>query len=190
MGLWRQIPLLSEWCSYASVEKTSGVRVTRSLVYMYVLLISLSFCTFSFGHCVVCLLAIVLSVFWPLCCLFFFDLQSILIAPLVSSLFLTFKMKNVFFLLLFKVEITVRMPRDRWSTLLNKSLLRCPWGSNCLLVVLTMQQNLLLEKEVVHTAQYHLSHHLMLHHMKRILGYLPLWEMALPLMNTGRYIFK
>ena len=175
MGLWRQIPLLSEWCSYASVEKTSGVRVTRSLVYMYVLLISLSFCTFSFGH---------------LCCLFFFDLQSILIAPLVSSLFLSFKMKNIFFLLLFKVEITVRMPRDRWSTLLNKSLLRCPWGSNCLLVVLTMQQNLLLEKEVVHTAQYHLSHHLVLHHMKRILGYLPLWGMALPLMNTGRYIFK
>jgi hypothetical protein len=64
----------------------------------------------SFGHCVVCsssiygfwlplwyLLAIVLSVllrytdsdcpfgiFWPLCCLFFFDIQ-ILIAPLVSS---------------------------------------------------------------------------------------------------------
>jgi hypothetical protein len=30
----------------------------------------------------------------------------------------------------------------------------------------------------------------MLHHMKRILGYLPLWGMALPLMNTGRYIFK
>ena len=77
-----------------------------------------SFCTFSFGHCVVCssliyefwlplwylqtlLLTIVLSVllwftdsdypfgvfklfFWPLCCLFFFDLR-ILITPLVSS---------------------------------------------------------------------------------------------------------
>jgi hypothetical protein len=66
------------------------------------------FCPFSFGHCVVCpliygfwlplwyLLAIVLSVllwfmdsdypfgiFWPLCCLSFFDLQ-ILITPLVS----------------------------------------------------------------------------------------------------------
>ena len=39
----------------------------------------LSFCSFSFGHCVVCS-----SVFWPLCCLFFFELR-ILITPLVSS---------------------------------------------------------------------------------------------------------
>jgi hypothetical protein len=31
----------------------SGVRVTRSLV-LYVLYPCLSFCTFSFGHCVVC----------------------------------------------------------------------------------------------------------------------------------------
>ena len=88
----------------------SGVRVTRSLV-LYVCFVDhyLSFCTFSFCHCVVCssvfwslcclffcLLVIVLSVllsfghcvvcssvFWPLCCLFF-DIQ-ILINPLVSS---------------------------------------------------------------------------------------------------------
>ena len=47
----------------------SGVRVTRSLV-LYVCFVDrcLSFCTFSFGHCVVC----------------FFDIR-ILIAPLVSS---------------------------------------------------------------------------------------------------------
>ena len=47
----------------------SGIRVTRSLV-LYVCFIDrcLSFCTFSFGHCVVC----------------FFDIR-ILIAPLVSS---------------------------------------------------------------------------------------------------------
>ena len=46
-----------------------GVRVTRSLVlYVYFVDRCLSFCTFSFGHCVV----------------FFFDIR-ILIAPLVSS---------------------------------------------------------------------------------------------------------
>ena len=59
----------------------------------------LSFCTFSFGHCVVCsliyrfwlphwylqtLLVLLYFFFWPLCCLFFFDIQ-ILITPLVSS---------------------------------------------------------------------------------------------------------
>jgi hypothetical protein len=33
----------------------------------------------SFGHCVFCT-----SVFWPLCCLYFFDLR-ILKTPLVSS---------------------------------------------------------------------------------------------------------
>ena len=103
----------------------SGVRVTQSLVFCVMLVdCCLSFCLFSFGHCVVCssiyrfwlplwyLLAIVLSVllftdsdypfgiFWPLCCLSFFDLQilifwplcclsffdlQILITPLVSS---------------------------------------------------------------------------------------------------------
>jgi len=48
----------------------SGVRVTRSLV-LYVCLVDrcLSFCTFFF---------------WPLCCLFYFDIRF-LIAPLVSS---------------------------------------------------------------------------------------------------------
>jgi hypothetical protein len=48
----------------------SVVRVTRSLV-LYVCFVDrcLSFCTFSF---------------WPLCCLFFFDIR-ILIASLVSS---------------------------------------------------------------------------------------------------------
>ena len=47
----------------------SGVRVTRSLI-LYVCFVDqcLSFCTFSFGHCVV----------------FFFDIR-ILITPLVSS---------------------------------------------------------------------------------------------------------
>jgi hypothetical protein len=50
----------------------SGVRVTQSLVLcVCVVDRCLSFCPFSFGHCVVCLLAIVLSVFWPLCCLSF-----------------------------------------------------------------------------------------------------------------------
>jgi hypothetical protein len=88
----------------------SGVRVTWSLV-LYVCFVDrcLSFCTFSFGHCVVCssllyglwlpfwyLLAIVLSVllrytdydylfdiFWPLCCLFLFAIR-IMITSLVS----------------------------------------------------------------------------------------------------------
>ena len=88
----------------------SGVRVTRPLVLSVCFVDRcLSFCTFSFGHCVVCsspiyrfwlplwyLVAIVLSVLlrytdsdypfgilWPLCCLFFSDIQ-ILITPLVS----------------------------------------------------------------------------------------------------------
>ena len=33
----------------------------------------MSFCTFSFGHCVVCTSSI--CGFWPLCCLFFFDIR-------------------------------------------------------------------------------------------------------------------
>jgi hypothetical protein len=103
----------------------SGVRVTRSLV-LYVCFVDrfLSFCTFSFGLCVVCsssiygfwlpvneertgkflwqvehihghlwhrysiavnqVLAFLYLFFWPLCCLFFFDIR-ILITPLVSS---------------------------------------------------------------------------------------------------------
>jgi hypothetical protein len=60
----------------------------------------LSFCTFSFGHCVVCsssiygfwlplwylqtLLVLLYFFFWPLFCLFFFDIR-ILITTLVSS---------------------------------------------------------------------------------------------------------
>jgi hypothetical protein len=85
----------------------SGVRVARYLFLCSVLYIVA--CPFSFDHCVVCpsliyrlwlplwyLLTIVLCVllrftdydypfgiFWPLCCLSFFDLQ-IMITPLVS----------------------------------------------------------------------------------------------------------
>jgi hypothetical protein len=88
----------------------SGVRVIRSLVLCACFVDRcLSFCTFSFGHCVVCsssmygfwlplwyLLVIVLyvplrctdsdypfGIFWSLCCLFLFDVR-ILITPLVS----------------------------------------------------------------------------------------------------------
>jgi len=50
----------------------SGVRVTRSLVlYISFVYRCLSFCTFFF---------------WPLCCLFFFDIR-ILITPLVSYMY-------------------------------------------------------------------------------------------------------
>jgi hypothetical protein len=54
----------------SSTSTLSGVRVTRSLI-LYVCFVDrcLSFCTFSF---------------WPLCCLFFFDIR-ILIALLLSS---------------------------------------------------------------------------------------------------------
>jgi hypothetical protein len=52
----------------------SGIHVTRSLV-LYICFVDryLSFCTFSFGHCVVCSSSI--YGFWPLCCLFFFDIR-------------------------------------------------------------------------------------------------------------------
>jgi len=40
-------------CTYTSFAVFSGVRVTRSLVLCFVDR-CLSFCTFSFGHCVVC----------------------------------------------------------------------------------------------------------------------------------------
>jgi hypothetical protein len=94
----------------SSTSAFNEVRITRSLVfrrmYMFCRSLFLSFCPFSFGHCVVCssifwfwlplwyLFAIVLSVlrfsdsdypfgiFWPLSCLFFDFL--ILITPLVS----------------------------------------------------------------------------------------------------------
>ena len=58
----------------------SGVRVTRSLVLCVCFVDRcLSFCTFSFGHCVVCSSSIYgfcvpFVIFWPLCCLFFFDI--------------------------------------------------------------------------------------------------------------------
>ena len=56
-----------------------GVRVTRSLV-LYVCFVDrcLSFCAFSFGHCVICS-----SVFCPLCCLFF-CLLTIVLSVLLS----------------------------------------------------------------------------------------------------------
>ena len=114
--LTRRVPLVEQELltlpeHLSSPQIYSGVRVTRSLV-LYVCFVDscLSFCTFSFDHCVVCsssiyvfwlplwyLLAIVLfvllpytdydchfGIFWPLCCLFFFDIR-ILITPLVSS---------------------------------------------------------------------------------------------------------
>ena len=83
-----ELPTLPEQLSSPPVF--SGVRVTRSLV-LYVCFVDrcLSFCVFllaivlsvllSFGHCVVCS-----SVFWPLCCVFFFNIR-ILNNPLVSS---------------------------------------------------------------------------------------------------------
>jgi hypothetical protein len=64
----QEVPILPEHLSSPPVF--SGVRVTRSLV-LYVCFVDscLSFSTFFF---------------WPLCCLFFFDIR-IMIAPLVSS---------------------------------------------------------------------------------------------------------
>ena len=86
--------------------------VSSSSSYSYVCFVDhcLFFCTFYFGHCVVCsssiydsdcpfgifklflllcmfcrsLFVLLYFFFWPLCCLFFFDIR-ILIAPLVSS---------------------------------------------------------------------------------------------------------
>ena len=85
-----------------------GVRVTRSLVvYVCVVDRCLSFSTCSFGHCVVCsssiygfwlplwylqtLLVLLSFFFWPLCCLFFFDIL-ILITSLwyLQTLLLSF----------------------------------------------------------------------------------------------------
>jgi len=56
----------------SSPDVFSGVRVTRSLV------LYLCFCQSLF--------ALLYFFFWPLCCLFFFDIR-IMIAPLVSSNF-------------------------------------------------------------------------------------------------------
>jgi hypothetical protein len=63
----QELPTLPE---HLSLRLFNGVRVTRSLVLcVYFVDRCLSFCTFSF---------------WPLCCLFFFDIR-ILIITLVSS---------------------------------------------------------------------------------------------------------
>ena len=53
--------------------------ITQSLV-LYVCFVDrcFSFCSYSFGHCVVCS-----SVFWPLCCLFF-CLLAIVLSVLLS----------------------------------------------------------------------------------------------------------
>jgi hypothetical protein len=64
----------------------SRVSVTRSLVLCACFVDHcLSFCTFSFGHYVVCssLIYGFWLHLWPLCCLFFFDIR-ILITPLIS----------------------------------------------------------------------------------------------------------
>ena len=73
--LTRRVPLVEQELRtlpghFSSPPVFSGARVTRSLV-LYVCFVDrcLSFCTFFF---------------WPLCCLFFFDIR-ILITPLVSS---------------------------------------------------------------------------------------------------------
>jgi hypothetical protein len=70
--LTRKVPLVEQELltlpeHLSSPPVFSGVRVIRSLV-LFVCFVDrcFSFCTFSFGHCVVCS-----SVFWPLCCLSF-----------------------------------------------------------------------------------------------------------------------
>jgi hypothetical protein len=108
--LTRRVPLVEQELltlpeHLSSPPVFTGVCVTRSLV-LYVCFVDrcLSFCTFSFDHCVVCssliyrfwlplwyLLVIVLSVllwytdsdypfgiFWSLCCLFFFDIHILI----------------------------------------------------------------------------------------------------------------
>jgi hypothetical protein len=71
----------------------SGVHVTQSLVFCVVfwqqlfVLLSLFFWSLyclSFGHCIVCLLVIVLSVFWPLYCLSFGHCVVCLLAIVLS----------------------------------------------------------------------------------------------------------
>jgi hypothetical protein len=68
MGATRKLLTLQEHLNSPPVF--SGVRVTRSLVLCVMFCISLFVLFFTF--------------FWPLCCLFFFDLR-IMITPLVSS---------------------------------------------------------------------------------------------------------
>jgi hypothetical protein len=80
-------------------------------------------CTFSFGHCVACSSSIygfwlpfgIFKVFfWPLCCLFFFDLR-ILITPLLSSSFLIMGSSS---LTLFKKRQTKTLC-NRWIHMCN-----------------------------------------------------------------------
>jgi hypothetical protein len=63
----------------------SGVCVTRSLTLCVCFVDRcLSFCTFSFGHSVVCSSLIYgfllppFGILWPLCCLFFFDIRILI----------------------------------------------------------------------------------------------------------------
>jgi hypothetical protein len=82
--LTRRVPLVEQVLltppeHLSSPTAFSGVRITRSLVLcVHFADRCLSFCTFSFGHCVVCS-----SVFWPLCCLFF-CLLAIVLSVLLS----------------------------------------------------------------------------------------------------------
>jgi hypothetical protein len=89
----------------------SGVRVTRSLV-LYVCFPDrcLSFCAFSFGHCVVC--SSIYGFWFPLWYLrLFFDIRF-LIAPLVSSSVLRYTVSDcpfgIFKLFLWTTENRVR----------------------------------------------------------------------------------
>jgi general stress protein CsbA len=87
----------------------------------------LSFCTFSFGHYVVpsssyygfwsplwylqTLIVLLSFFFWPLCCLFFFDLR-ILITPLVSS---NSYCPVILFLLAIVLSVLLRYTDSDWS---------------------------------------------------------------------------
>jgi hypothetical protein len=52
------------------IQKIDDAMAENFVVCVLVIVLSVfwSLCCFSFGHCVVCVLVIVLSVFWPLCC--------------------------------------------------------------------------------------------------------------------------
>jgi preprotein translocase subunit SecG len=66
------------------VIKVIEERVNRSLVLCVCFVDRcLSFCTFSFGHCVVCSSStygfwLLFGIFWPLCCMFFFDVRILI----------------------------------------------------------------------------------------------------------------
>ena len=62
----------------SSPQVFSGVRVAQSLICCVVFCGSLSFCTFSFSHCVVVCFVILSFFFWSLCCcLLIFDLWNL-----------------------------------------------------------------------------------------------------------------